>query len=353
MNKTLIISILLGIVILAGYTQISKQNSKFIDCKDDYDCLYNEIKNGNPAKMVIAEEVESLNIIEKSSVEIQPENNKYKVTMKVIDLKKIKSDSGMDAMVDSIAESVSKTCPQIVNNLNKIESKSAVCFTNSPEEAKELTIQGLSDDYISKYDCKGELIDTITDICVTPRFPNFPPGIDKPAVYLYPEKKMNVKVLVDINGFITKSIPTYGIGYDVIAEPNGLIDGKYNYLFYEAQLQEINLPENGWIVGKDNLENWFNINLVKLGLNQKEIDQFKEYWIPRLSESDLYEIKLIKNDFLVENMNLIIKPEPDTLIRTIFYFKPISEKVEMEEPTIITPQRTGFTVVEWGGLLDN
>jgi len=52
-------------------------------------------------------------------------------------------------------------------------------------------------------------------------------------------------------------------------------------------------------------------------------------------------------------MNLIIEPKPDTLIRTIFYFKPINEKTEIEEPTIETPERIGFTVVEWGGLLDN
>jgi len=353
MNKTIIFSILIGILIIAGCTQISKNNSNFINCKDDYDCLYNEIKNGNSAKVIITEEVESLNIIEKSSVEIQPNNNQYKVTMKVIDLKKIKSDSEMDVMVDSISEAISETCPQIINNLNKIESKSAVCYTNTPEEAKELTIQGLNDDFISKYNCKGELIDTITDICVTPQFPNFPPGVDKPAVYLYPESEMNIKVSVNVNGYITKSIPTYGIGYDVTAKPNGLIDDKYDYLFYEAQLNNIVLPNTGWVVKSNDLEAWFNFNLVKLGLNQNEIEQFKEYWIPRLSESDLYEIKLIENNFLVENMNLIIEPKPDTLIRTIFYFKPIDEKIEITEPTIETPERIGFTVVEWGGLLDN
>ena len=95
------------------------------------------------------------------------------------------------------------------------------------------------------------------------------------------------------------------------------------------------------------------VHLIKLGLNEKEIAQFNEFWIPRLSESDLYEIKLIENNFLVENMDLIIEPKPDTLIRRIFYFKSINDKIELKEPTIETPDRKGFTVVEWGGLLDN
>jgi hypothetical protein len=88
-------------------------------------------------------------------------------------------------------------------------------------------------------------------------------------------------------------------------------------------------------------------------LNDKEIAQFKDYWMKELTEANYYEVKILGDQFLKENMNLIINPKPDTIIRLNFYFKPHSEKIEMEEPTIKTPQRTGFTVVEWGGLLDN
>ncbi|MCD4704933.1 hypothetical protein K8R66_02550 [bacterium] len=90
-----------------------------------------------------------------------------------------------------------------------------------------------------------------------------------------------------------------------------------------------------------------------LGLNQKESIQFKKYWLKELEEANYYEIKILEKLFLDENMNLIITPKPDTLIRLNFYFKPHSEKIELNEPTIETPKRNGFTVVEWGGLLDN
>lgn len=350
MKKTIIFSILIGIIILAGCTQISFNDSDVVNCNEDYDCLYQQSSNGNSAKVVITEEIQSLSLIEKSEVKVDPTNNQFKVTMKVIDLKEMKKEQ---SMTRSIVGAISETCPQIINNLNKIESKEAICTVSSAEEAKQLAINGLTEESIKEYNCAGELIDAITNICVTPEFPNFPPGVRKPAVYLYPEKEMNVKVSVDINGFITEAEPNYLTGWKVTAEPNGLIDKEYDYLFYEAQLKNLQLPDEGWVVEYSNLDKWLDETLLLLGLNDKEITQFKDYWMKELTEANYYEVKILEDQFLKENMNLIIEPKPDTLIRGIFYFKPINEKIEIIEPTIETPERTGFTVVEWGGLLDN
>ena len=137
----------------------------------------------------------------------------------------------------------------------------------------------------------------------------------------------------------------------MIAEPNGLIDGKYDYLFYEAQLEQLQLPKEGWVVEYKELENWFNLNLKELGLNEKEISQFKEYWLAELPFAKYYEIKLLDDNFLEENMNLIIDPKPITVIRRNFYFRPHESQIILEKPNIITPERKGFTAVEWGGLL--
>jgi hypothetical protein len=350
MKKILIFSILMGIVILAGCAQISFNDSDVVNCNEDYDCLYQQSSNGNSAKVVITEEIQSLSLIEKSEVTVEPINNQFKVSMKVIDLKEMKKEQ---PMTRSIVGSISETCPQIINNLNKIESKEAICSVNSAEEAKQLAIDGLTEDSIKKYNCAGELIDAIINICVTPDFPNFPPGVRKPAVYLYPTETSEIEVKVDVNGFITTAEPDYLTGWKVTAEPNGLIDQKYDYLFYEAQLNSLQLPEEGWIVDYSNLDNWFDETLPILGLNDKEIIQFKEYWIEELTEANYYEIRILENQFLNENMNLIINPKPDTTIRLNFYFKPHSDKMEIVEPAIETPERTGFTVVEWGGLLDN
>ena len=341
-----------GNVNLADFSIMMGQwttDQEIVNCGADYDCLYQQISNGNSAKIIITEEIESLSLIEKSEVKVELVNNKYQVSMKVLDLKEIKKEK---FSIRSIVGSISKTCPQIINNLNKVESKSAICIVNSAKEAKQLAIDGLTENAIKNYNCKGGLVDAINEICVTPDFPHFPPGVRKPAVYLYPKEKSEIEVNLSINGFITKSEPDYLLGWNVTAEPTGLIDNEYDYLFYEAQLNNIELPNKGWVVEYSNLENWFNKNLPQLGLNQKEIFQFKEYWLSELKESNYYEIKLLDEIFLTENMNLIINPQPDTIIRRNFYFKPLNEKMVLAEPIISTPERIGFTVVEWGGLLD-
>ncbi len=176
---------------------------------------------------------------------------------------------------------------------------------------------------------------------------------EKPAVYLYPEQDSIVNVKLDVNGKIIKDIPPYNNGWRVFVTKEGIIEDKYDYLFYEAELKRITLTNKGWVVKYSELESWFDTNLRELGLNNKEIFQFKEYWLERLPESNYYEIKLFDNDFLKDNMNLIITPEPDSIIRLNFNFKPLNKITRIKEPTIITPQRTGFTVVEWGGILEN
>ena len=83
--------------------------------------------------------------------------------------------------------------------------------------------------------------------------------------------------------------------------------------------------------------------------------QFTEYWLERLTAHPYYEIRLLSSEFLAEHATLIITPQPDTLIRVIFYFRPLDEPTDeanaLEPPIIDTPKREGFVVLEWGGIL--
>jgi hypothetical protein len=175
--------------------------------------------------------------------------------------------------------------------------------------------------------------------------------IKKPAIYLYPEDDSYIDVFLEINGRITKDIPKYNEGWRVFARKDGLLNDKFDYLYYEADLKKIELPEEGWVVGYSDLESWFNEYLVKLGLNEKEKKQFMEYWMAELPESKYYEIKLLTEDYMKKNMNLIVLPEPDNVIRLNFHFRRLNKKTSISEPQIITPERSGFVVVEWGGIL--
>jgi hypothetical protein len=116
---------------------------------------------------------------------------------------------------------------------------------------------------------------------------------EKPNIYIYPKKKIKMDVTIDfpMEGEVTESIPLYKNGWkNITVEPSGLIDGKYDYLYYESLQPKFFQKNRGWIVPKENLEKFFIENLKKNKFNKKEIDDFIEYWIPLLNKRAYYEI---------------------------------------------------------------
>jgi hypothetical protein len=188
----------------------------------------------------------------------------------------------------------------------------------------------------------------------SPTFPNdnLPPMVKKPAIYLYPTKDEKVEVKLSVNGEIFNTIPPImDNGWVVDVTKESKIDGKYGYLFYENTLNTPpKVSSSGWVVKKENISKWCDETLPKMGLNSVEIKDFKEYWVDKLQTSPYYQIKLLDRDFLDKNMKLSIKPKPQTLIRVIFEFKALDKEIKLPTPDIKTPNRDGFTVVEWGGI---
>lgn len=349
MTRLIVAGLSIVVVIVVGLGWYLLQSSQtVVNCGQSYDCLYQQMVNGHSAKVTVSEEVEALGLLEVSEISVRPQDNRYQVTMAIIELMKI---NNLNPGIKSTIGSISERCPQLVNNISSLKQTKAVCYARTPYEARTLAEDGLSDAAISQYGCTGTLIDEIKRICVTDDEPEFPITIKKPAVYLYPVRESKIHVSVNINGIISASEPEYKTGWNVTVEPGGLIDGQYDYLFYEAQLSMLELPGRGWVIAYQDLKDWFDVNLPKLGLNEKESADFIEYWMSQLSESAYYEIRLLDDEFLKNNMRLIIDPQPATMIRRNFYFRPLNSAIEIEEPVIETPVRNGFTVVEWGGML--
>ena len=46
---------------------------------------------------------------------------------------------------------------------------------------------------------------------------------------------------------------------------------------------------------------------------------------------------------------MYVEPEPDTVIRVFMAYAALEKPVDVPEPVLHTPERKGFTVVEWGG----
>ena len=178
--------------------------------------------------------------------------------------------------------------------------------------------------------------------------------VRKPNIYFYPEEtiELDVNVVFPHGGLITTSIPDYNNGWHITVEPSGIIDGQYEFLFYETSQPNYGQYEAGWIVAQEQLEDFFRNNMSQTGFNQKEIDDFIEYWIPRLTEYPYYAIYPQYNDELEEMIKLEFSEQPANLIRLIYSVRGLeTDKLSIQEPVIPLFARDGFTVAEWGVIL--
>lgn len=177
----------------------------------------------------------------------------------------------------------------------------------------------------------------------------------KPVIYLYPTKEQDIKVKVSPEGGVTESIPEYGKGWKVTATPEGKIIDKatkteYPYLFWESKDNgaEIDMSE-GFVVETKNLQAFFEEKLAILGLNEKEIADFTEYWVPELQGEKYIFITFYSQERIDAEAPLSISPKPDSVIRVYFDHKKLDKKITVKEQVLTPAKRSGFAVVEWGG----
>lgn len=176
----------------------------------------------------------------------------------------------------------------------------------------------------------------------------------KPVIYLDPEYKTEITVRLDYNGKLTSTYPAYRDGWRVTATPDGKIfdaDGREYYcLFWEGESNVQYDMTKGFVVSGADTEEFLEDALYKLGLNEREANEFIIYWLPKMEHNE-YNLISFQSDVYTENAKLIIEPAPDTLIRVFMAYKPLSETIEIEPQTLSGVSREGFTVVEWGGAL--
>ncbi len=186
--------------------------------------------------------------------------------------------------------------------------------------------------------------------------------VEKPVIYLYPEKNTLVNVQVHTSGSITISDPHYPEeGWQkVLAHPDGALfyHGKtYSELFYETGVSQVVAPKTGIVIPTQNLEADLRHYISLLGLTKdREQQEFLDWWVPRLQAlySPYIFFSVLEQSEKKKVDSVEISPKPDTFIEFLAYFKQLS-KIEPVEKLEITPapKRLGFTAVEWGGVIDN
>ncbi len=179
----------------------------------------------------------------------------------------------------------------------------------------------------------------------------------KPVIYLYPQQPTAATVTLAYDGALTALYPlpeqtAEGVRWQVTALPDGtLIDGAgqtYNYLFWEgARHTDYDFSAGYCVAGADTAA-FLEEKLAALGLNRQEANEFIVYWLPRL-QANPYNVIAFQSDAYTEGARLTVTPTPDAVIRVFMAWYGSEEPVEIAAPTLSTPQRDGFTVVEWGG----
>lgn len=180
-------------------------------------------------------------------------------------------------------------------------------------------------------------------------------SIDKPMIYIYPkEDNTNVKIKLSNDKLITHSYPKYANEWNVIVSKNGNIyDSKTKRNYYGLYWEGIDNSEidtkTGFVVKGENTVDFLEEKLEILGLNEREINEFIVYWLPKLENNKYNYIRFRTYEEINDYMKIESNIKIDSLIRVYMDYKPLDKKVRVVEQKLNKKTRQGFTIVEWGG----
>jgi hypothetical protein len=178
----------------------------------------------------------------------------------------------------------------------------------------------------------------------------------KPVIYLYPQTTTNVTVKLPKFIHVTVSDPLYPAnGWNVTASSSGMLisrdDGKvYDSLYWEGTGVNYQTPKTGFVVKGSDIASFLQTTLPRYGLNPKETADFMDFWVPKIQSVPYARISFL-TDAWSQAAPLSVSPRPQTSIRIFMDWKPLSAPISIKAPSIVTPIRNGFTLVEWGGTL--
>ena len=187
------------------------------------------------------------------------------------------------------------------------------------------------------------------------KIPTYIGGYAKPILYLYPTKEMNVTVTFDKPENLTTTYPKYNNGWSILAKPNGDLydsNGKYYYaLYWEENLNHRVDFREGFYVTKENALEFLEEKLNYIGLKDKERNEFIMYWLPILEKNEKSLVYFELTNERNSNSKINISPKPDSMLRLAIHIKKVNGQVKIKEQKLTRFKRTGFSAIEWGGVL--
>lgn len=175
-----------------------------------------------------------------------------------------------------------------------------------------------------------------------------------PVIYLYPEEETAVTVALDYDGTLTCTYPAAQDGaWSVTASPDGTLRDEagqeYSYLFWEGTCAASYDFSEGFCVPGADTAAFLEEALSSLRLSRREANEFIVYWLPRMGQTP-YNLISFQQEAYTDHAQLEISPRPDSVLRVFMAWKALDEPVELPAQTLPAFTRTGFTVVEWGGV---
>lgn len=192
------------------------------------------------------------------------------------------------------------------------------------------------------------------DALPEPETPVANPATAKPVIYLYPKQPTNVAVTLGYpSKYLTYTYPIYQNGWRVRADPDGTLtnlkDGsQHYYLFWEGDKKvDWDLSE-GFVIKGSDTEVFLREKLAYMGLTPREYNDFITYWVPEMCHNP-YNLISFSTEQYEALAPLSVTPAPDSILRVHMVYKGLEQPVKVFPQTLVTWQRTGFAVVEWGG----
>lgn len=105
---------------------------------------------------------------------------------------------------------------------------------------------------------------------------------------------------------------------------------------------------HGYVVKGADTAAFLQATLSRMGMLPREYNEFIVYWLPQM-EQNPFNLITFQAERYTSNAKLSISPEPDSMLRVFMAFRALDEWIDVEAPTLPQFERTGFTVVEWGG----
>jgi len=185
-------------------------------------------------------------------------------------------------------------------------------------------------------------------------------AVKKPVIYMYPETTTSVSVNLKTVGELTFTYPLLNNGWNVVAQPDGTLtcNGKnYPYLFWEAD-QQIQNPFKSEqftgfkVAGKDALS-FLEEKLTLIGFNDRERADFITFWGPQLAANDYNNVLFQFNETCDAYATLDIVPKPENINRVYLIWSKTNTPMfdaNLKPQVLPTLNRSGFDVLEWGGV---